>query len=325
MKKVVLIFSLFLLQYCVAQSRLQTVSIGDFKTISGNTIKDCKIGYSTIGTLNADKSNIIVWLTWFTGTSDYISKNMVSSYLDTSRYYVIVIDALGNGVSSSPSNTKNCPAITIQDMVNSQYILLTRELKINHIYAAVGMCMGGMQSLEWAVDYPEFIDNVVSLSGTPKASYYDTLLLKTQLEMLKFGEKAKNKEDIMFARKRLAEIDLMHLLTPAYLEKNHVNDDQNTYLTDNLSDMRVQVEAMLLHSIYKNANESEIKSKIKAKVLLTVESKDLMVNPLPSIQLSQQLSCKLITYNHDCGQGFLNCEDANDRMKESINQHFNYK
>ncbi|NOR86884.1 MAG: hypothetical protein GQ527_04695, partial [Bacteroidales bacterium] len=57
-----------------AQSELQIVNIGDLKTTSGEEIKNCKIGYRTVGKLNADKSNAILWPTWFGGTSEEIAK-----------------------------------------------------------------------------------------------------------------------------------------------------------------------------------------------------------------------------------------------------------
>ena len=47
-----------------AQCVLKTVSLGSFKTVGGNEIKNCIIGYTTLGKLNADKSNVVLWPTW---------------------------------------------------------------------------------------------------------------------------------------------------------------------------------------------------------------------------------------------------------------------
>jgi homoserine O-acetyltransferase len=69
---------------------------------------------------------------------------------------VILVDALGNGLSSSPSNTSNFPDITIHDMVVAEHELLTRKLKISHLYAVMGISMGGMQTFEWLASYPDF-------------------------------------------------------------------------------------------------------------------------------------------------------------------------
>ena len=103
---------------------------------SGEDILECRIGYRTFGTLNADGSNAVLFPTWFSGvTQDWIDLNLIGpkSFIDSNRFFVIAVDALGNGVSSSPSNSGiyepgEFPAVAIADMVNSQYRLLTEKL-----------------------------------------------------------------------------------------------------------------------------------------------------------------------------------------------------
>ena len=55
-------------------------------------------------------------------------------------------------------------------MVNTQHKMLTENLNIHHLAAVVGGSMGGCQALQWAVSYPDFMDKVVSIEGTPKFS-----------------------------------------------------------------------------------------------------------------------------------------------------------
>ena len=136
---------LFWTNLTFAQSELKLVSIGDFTTTNGSIIEDCKIGYRTIGKLNSDSSNVILWPSWFDGTSESIVKNNLPKWIDSTGFYIIVVDALADGISSSPSNTVDFPEITIRDMVNSQYELLVNNLDIDHVYALVGISMGGMQ------------------------------------------------------------------------------------------------------------------------------------------------------------------------------------
>ena len=125
------------------------------RLLSGESIAPCRIGYRTFGTLNTDKTNAILIPTWYTGTSaehEYLASPEI---VDPDRYYVIIVDALANGVSSSPSNSKpqangRFPEITITDMVNSQHRLLTEVLDIPSLHGVVGLSMGGMQAFESA-------------------------------------------------------------------------------------------------------------------------------------------------------------------------------
>src|SRR5437868_1906039 len=101
--------------------------IGEFKLVSGEVIHDCKIGYRTFGKLNADMSNIVVFPTWAGGTTEELRGDVgAKGLVDDADYFVILLDAFANGVSSSPSNSAKqphmkFPQITVRDMVNSQY------------------------------------------------------------------------------------------------------------------------------------------------------------------------------------------------------------
>src|SRR5688572_11802331 len=92
--------------------------------------------------------------------------------LDPARYFVVAVDALGNGVSSSPSNSaiqagEKFPRFTIRDMVHSQHELLTRILKLDQVFLVTGSSMGGMQTFEWVVSYPDFMKGAIPIVGTP--------------------------------------------------------------------------------------------------------------------------------------------------------------
>src|SRR5210317_1230186 len=103
----------------------QLASLGDLELSSGEILLDTSIAYRTEGTLNEDQSNVLVFLTWFTGTTqDLIKYELIGpgKMADTDQFYVISIDALGNGVSTSPSNSSrqgssDFPNISIEDMV----------------------------------------------------------------------------------------------------------------------------------------------------------------------------------------------------------------
>ncbi len=268
-------------------------------------IGNLEIGYRTYGTLAADRSNVIVVLTWFGGTSGDLAGWIGAGNLyDSSRYHIIVIDALGDGVSSSPSNS-HLSQITIRDMVRSQYELLTRELKLDHVLAVSGLSMGGMQTFEWVVSYPTFMTKAVAIVGTPKLTAYDLLLWKTELSLL----------DSPLGMKAAADINEMHLHTPAYIS-GHTKDIDALMKSHEESLRRLDrrnyaalLRAMIGHDI--GSFDS-----VRAKMLIVVSQQDHMVNPAPAKEFARATKSELLTLTSDCGHLATVCEK--EHLKEAV-------
>jgi len=169
-----------------AQGTQQFAELGNCKLESGQQITACKLGYRTFGKLNADSSNAILFPTWFSGTSEQLAANVgTGKLLDPAKYFVIVVDALGDGVSSSPSTSQTqprmaFPAFTVRDMVTAEYRLATESLHLKHLHAVLGISMGGMQTFEWMVDYPDFMDIAIPIVGSTRLTSYDLVLWHAQ-------------------------------------------------------------------------------------------------------------------------------------------------
>ena len=86
-----------------AELQQQFAELGDLKLQSGEVIHEFRLGYRTAGTLNTDKSNAVLWPTWLGGrTEDLLRFVGPSNVVDTGKYFVILVDAIGDGVSTSP-------------------------------------------------------------------------------------------------------------------------------------------------------------------------------------------------------------------------------
>jgi len=157
----------------------QKARVGDLPLQNGATLTDCVVSYRTFGQLNASRSNAVLVLPWYQGTSIEVARHIGRGRLvDSSTDFVIAVDALGNGLSSSPSNTArqpggSFPLITIADIVESEFRLVTRTLGLSHLKAVVGISMGGMQVFEWITAHPDFMDKAVTVVGSPQTQEDD--------------------------------------------------------------------------------------------------------------------------------------------------------
>ncbi len=155
------------------RSKQRFAAIGDLPLESGQVVRHCRTGYRTFGTLDAAGGNAVLLLTWFMGRSAALARHIGPGRLvDCSRYYVVAVDGLGAGVSSSPSNSaaqpgSAFPIYTVRDMVDAER-RLAAHLGLRRLHAVVGTSLGGMQVFEWHTAYPDAVNNGVAIAGSPR-------------------------------------------------------------------------------------------------------------------------------------------------------------
>ena len=162
----------------------ETFELGDYTLQHGSTIPAAKLAYTTYGELNADKSNAIVYPTWYSGrhweNEWLIGEGMA---LDPNRYFIIIPNMLGNGLSSSPSNTPppyngpHFPKVTFYDQVVAQHKLVTEGFGIEKLAAVVGWSMGAAQTFQWAVAFPEMVPRILPFCGSARTSEHNKVFL----------------------------------------------------------------------------------------------------------------------------------------------------
>jgi len=203
-------------------------SLGDFETENGDVIKDCKLAYSTFGTLNEDKSNAIVLTVMFSGTNKameaYVGEDLA---LDPSKYFIVIPNQLGNGLSTSPNNADpsqrgpNFPELTIGDDIRAQHRLLTEEFGVTGIELVLGWSMGAQQAYEWCVRHPELVKRAAPIGGTAKvypnnAMFVDVYSVALRSDPAWDGGNYADSSQVSNGMKRLAHIFALMGLSPEF-------------------------------------------------------------------------------------------------------------
>jgi len=304
----------------------QFANLGDFKLQNGGVIRNCRIGYRTFGTLNSDKSNAIVFLTWAGGTTEQLKSSIGPGRLiDSTSYYVVAIDALSNGVSSSPSNSRlqprmRFPEFSLRDTVATQHELLTRVLNIQRVKAVVGISMGGMQTFQWLVSYPDFMEKAIPIVGSPRLAPYDLVLWQAQIDALMRDRDWKGGNySVNPARALDFAFGELLLTTPADYNRRKTREQvfadlekaRNDAHRFDANDKIRQTQAMMQLDI-----PLESAKTVKAKVLVVVAKYDHVVTPGPAMEFATLLGAKLLTLDSDCGHLATTCESR--RINEAI-------
>ncbi|MCC8423868.1 alpha/beta fold hydrolase [Mucilaginibacter sp. UR6-11] len=295
--------------------RQQIASIGDLK-VTGGTIVNCQIGYRTYGKLNEDKTNGVLILTWFGGISKNLAGPDTWRAIDTTSYFVMIVDALGDGISSSPSNSvkqhgTKFPAFSVVNMIESQHRLLKQKFGISHVHAITGISMGGIQTFQWAVSYPDFADLLIPIVGTPQFTSYD--MMRGALYRKIIENDPEYNHGNYKVNPKITMVNMLWellLTTPAEKVRSKPRDQFPKWLADteaqqhgDWNDTYYQSAALEGFDIAKDYNGSlkETAAHVKAKMLIIASAQDHIVNPAPAIEFAKLTGAKLVVIDSDAG------------------------
>ncbi|KGN37967.1 alpha/beta fold hydrolase [Knoellia subterranea] len=187
----------------------ELVSIGRLDLEEGGSIPDCELAIATFGTLNDARDNAILIPTWYSGTHQvwreiYIGEDHA---LDPTKYFIVCVNQIGNGLSTSPHNTGDAsismsrfPNVRIGDDVVAQERLLREHFGIERLALVVGGSMGAQQTYEWAVRFPDKVLRAAPIAGTAQNTPHDFLFTEALNEQIwsdarwNNGEYTSNKE-----------------------------------------------------------------------------------------------------------------------------------
>ena len=159
--------------------------VPNFLLQKGGVLPTARLAYKTLGTLNAGRDNAVLVPSWYTGTHDDTELFMVgpNRALDPGRYFIILTDLLGNGLSSSPSNTPapfergRFPKVTIYDNVRLQHMLVRETLGIERLRLVTGWSMGACQTFQWASQFPDMVGAACPIAGSARTASYNKVFL----------------------------------------------------------------------------------------------------------------------------------------------------
>jgi homoserine O-acetyltransferase len=300
--------------------------LGQCKLESGQIIQDCRVGYRTFGTLNAAGDNAVLMPTWLYGSSgDLVSLfgngNSPQHLVDTGQFYGIAIDAFGNGVSSSPSNSPHqhatgFPAFTLRDAVHAQYRVMTEILHLKHLHAVVGLSMGGEQTFVWSVLYPGFFDLAVPILGTPRLTSYDLVVKQIMVESIEGDPAYANGHYASEPPLKLANLFGALVVTSPTLRNQETPRSQlGAYIaqaeapqTIDANDRLWQLRAIMQQDVIGERTVAEAAHSTRAHFLVIVNGEDHLVNPQPALEWAAALDAPSYVSHGTCAHLIMNCD-----------------
>jgi len=171
------------------------VSIGRLDLEEGGSIPDCQLAVATFGELNEAKDNAILITSWYSGTHQIWRDVYIGAEhaLNPDRYFIVAINQIGSGLSTSPHNAdgpnasiamSRFPHVRIGDDVVAQERLLREHFGIEKLALVVGGSMGAQQTYEWAVRFPDKVLRAAPIAGTAQNTPHDFLLAESMREAI---------------------------------------------------------------------------------------------------------------------------------------------
>jgi homoserine O-acetyltransferase len=158
----------------------------DFTLQCGATLPQLRVVYQTYGELRGDRSNVILYPTSYGAQHPDIEWLIrPDGILDPTRWFIIVPNMLGNGLSSSPSNgdidglAEQGLYFTHVDNITAQERLLRDEFGIEQLALVYGWSMGAQQAYHWGALHPERVARIVALCGTARTTDHNRIFLES--------------------------------------------------------------------------------------------------------------------------------------------------
>lgn len=164
---------------------MDSIHFGDVALQRGGVLRDARLAYKTFGKLNSERTNVIVYPTSF-GAQHTDVEWMIGpgKALDPDKYFIVIPNMFGNGLSSSPGDyadaehRRQFPRITMYDNVVLQHRLLRERFDVQKIALVVGFSMGGQQTFHWGALFPHVVERIAPITSSAKTAQHNLVFLE---------------------------------------------------------------------------------------------------------------------------------------------------
>lgn len=300
-----------------AQQTLPSVTEGDyilsnFEFQSKERLDQLRIHYTTLGSPTKNKNgktnNAVLIMHGTTGNGKSFLSQQFGGFLfndgkllDAKKFYIILVDGIGHGKSSKPSDglRMNFPKYTYDDMVLANYKLLTEHLGVSHLRLVMGTSMGGMHTWVMGYTYPDFMDALMPLASLPvEIAGRNRIQRKMAINLIEMDPEWKNGNYVSQPKQGLngAILSLLFMVSsPLQWQKKAPTREKAESMLDELvkrySSALDANDLIYAFDASREYNPKPYLSKIKAP-LVAINSADDQVNP-PELQIMENEITKL--------------------------------
>jgi homoserine O-acetyltransferase/O-succinyltransferase len=166
--------------------RPDCLTLKQFDLQCGAVLPEAQLVCQTYGELNGDRSNVILYPTSYGAQHidiDWLIRP--DGILDPTRWFIVIPNMFGNGLSSSPSNCDRCGLaeqgfwFTHLDNVRAQERLLREKFGVDRLALVYGWSMGAQQAYHWGALYPDRVERIVALCGTARTTDHNRIFLES--------------------------------------------------------------------------------------------------------------------------------------------------
>jgi homoserine O-acetyltransferase len=160
--------------------------IGNIALQSGSRLPSARLSWKTHGTLSPQRDNVIVYPTSYGAQHPDVEWLIgPDKILDPTRWFIVIPNMFGNGLSSSPSGNDDYPTlVTIYDNVQAQRQTLSDLFGIDRVACVYGWSMGALQAYHWAALFPAAVDRIVVNCGVARTAVHNQVFLRSLMSTL---------------------------------------------------------------------------------------------------------------------------------------------